>query len=367
MKRIFLLALMLGVSACGGDKGSPTGPSAAVQTGGSSRATSAGTSKALTSAAPVPYHILHPVEFPMSAGIVAFPPRNEPNVFFADLQGIYRDVLRRAQTAPTYVDSEGENVWLTEYFRFYLNGCSHADAMSRTLTEITTGSSLPTCGSENLVFPPRDLPFEFQSRLEATYRDVLRRPLIASYVDSEGANVWLAQYLRFRVSGCGHADAENKVFTEIRGGGVQPACSGSSGSGSSSTVTGTVAALGINRHLITILGGTTLGLGLAWSNPATDLDLYLTLTSCSGYPPLSCNILAASQRNSGTVESVGRAGVRAGDQFYAWVDNFSNRSESYALASVVTLTRPDGEELQFTVGPGEPQASKPAGFSKTHN
>ncbi|MEP7307976.1 MAG: hypothetical protein ABJA98_20935 [Acidobacteriota bacterium] len=245
--------------------------------------------------------------------------------------------------------------------------------MSRTLSEITTGGSLPTCGSENLVFPPRDLPFEFQNRLQATYRDVLRRPQIGSYVDSEGANVWLAQYLRFRVSGCGHSDAENKVFTEIRGGGVQPACSVPSAPGpsapspsSSNSATGTVAALGINRHLVTIIGGgSTLGLGLAWSNPATDLDLYLTLTSCSGYPPLNCNLLASSRRSSGTGESLGRTGVRAGDQFYAWVDNFSNRSETYAIASVLTLTKTDGEDLEFTVGPAEPQASRPAGFSKS--
>ena len=45
-----------------------------------------------------------------------------------------------------------------------------------------------------------------------------------SYVDSEGANVWIAQYLRFRLGGCGHADAQAKVFTEVRGGGVQPTC-----------------------------------------------------------------------------------------------------------------------------------------------
>ncbi len=161
----------------------------------------------------------------MSEGIVAFPPRNEPNAFFADLQALYRDTLRRPQTAPSYVDPEGENVWLTESFRLYLNGCSHETAVSRTISEITTGVTQPTCGVENLSFPPRDLPNAFQAQLEATYRDVLRRPLLVSYVDTEGANVWLAQYLRFRVAGnCDHASAESKVFAEIRGGGVQPNC-----------------------------------------------------------------------------------------------------------------------------------------------
>jgi hypothetical protein len=161
----------------------------------------------------------------MNQGLVVFPPRNEPNTFFQNLQLLYRDFLRRSQNAPTYVDPEGQNVWLTEYFRFYLNGCSHEEATARTLTEIATGAALPTCGSENLAFPPRNLPNDFQNRLEATYRDVLGRPQTLSYVDSEGANVWLAQYLRFRISGrCDHASAENKVFAEIRGQGVQPDC-----------------------------------------------------------------------------------------------------------------------------------------------
>ena len=55
---------------------------------------------------------------------------------------------------------------------------------------------------------------------------MLRRSQLRSYVDTEGANVWLAEYLRYRVSGagCDHASAENKVFTQILGGGVQPIC-----------------------------------------------------------------------------------------------------------------------------------------------
>jgi len=171
--------------------------------------------------------------------VIGFPPRNEPNAFFQNLIALYRDVLRRPQTSITYVDAEGENVWLTEYFRLYLNGCSHQEAVSRTISQIRSGGSQAVCGGETPTFPPRNLPNEFQAQLEATYRDVLRRPLILSYVDSEGANVWLAQYLRFRVGGCTHAEAESKVFTEIRGGGVQPICAplwSVSGSGNSGVI-----------------------------------------------------------------------------------------------------------------------------------
>jgi hypothetical protein len=173
--------------------------------------------------AAVPPRVLPSVGLSMPS-VIGFPPRNEPNLFFQDLTALYRDTLGRAQNSPTYVDPEGENVWLTEYFRFSLNGCSHAEAVNRTLSEITSGGSQPVCGDETPTFPPRDLPNAFQGQLENTYRTILGRSPILSYVDSEGANVWLAQYLRFRVSGCSHAVAQEKVFTEIRGGGVQPDC-----------------------------------------------------------------------------------------------------------------------------------------------
>jgi hypothetical protein len=182
----------------------------------------------MIAAGPVPFHIQHPVEFPLQQAyerVVTFPPRNEPNLFFGDLQALYRDQLHRPQTAPSYVDPEGENVWLTEYFRFSLNGCTHDQAVQRTLLEISNGSQQPTCGAETPVFPPRDLPNLFQVQLEGAYRDVLRRSLLLSYVDTEGANVWLAEYLRYRVAGgCDHSTAESKVFIQIQGGGVQPVC-----------------------------------------------------------------------------------------------------------------------------------------------
>ena len=220
MKRLLAFALMLGVSGCGDLRSNTVAPSAVVvpPSGPSIAAAYVDADRS------VPSHILHPVQFGMIQGMVVFPPRNEPNLFFQDLQTLYRDTLQRTQTT-TFVDSEGQNVWLTEYFRFYLNGCSHEEASARTLTEITTGATLTTCGAENLTFPPRNLPNDFQNRLQAVYRDVLRRPASLSYVDNEGANVWLAQYLRLRLTGgCDHTTAGSKVFAEIRGGGVQADC-----------------------------------------------------------------------------------------------------------------------------------------------
>jgi hypothetical protein len=213
-------------------KGAPAVTATGVQTDLTGRTNSfavlASPGKSIPSAGPIPFYIQHPVEFPLNQVgplAVIFPPRNEPNLFFGDLQALYRDQLHRTQTAPSYVDPEGENVWLTEYFRFSLNGCTHDQAVQRTLLEITTGGQQATCGAETPTFPPRDLPNLFQMQLEATYRDVLRRPLLFSYVDTEGANVWLAEYLRYRVvGGCDHPTAESKVFTQILGGGIQPVC-----------------------------------------------------------------------------------------------------------------------------------------------
>jgi hypothetical protein len=224
MRRLFAAAALLACVAyvgCGEEKKNPASPS--LTAAGS---TTEPTNGATAGSTQMPFHLLHPVQFPMEQGIVAFPPRNEPNAFFANLQALYRDYLKRSQTAMSYVDSEGQNVWLTEYFRFYLNGCSHPEATSRTLAEIRTGLTYPVCGGESLVFPPRNLPYEFQAALEATYHEMLGRSQTASYVDSEGANVWLAEYLRYRVAGnCNHADAESRVFAQIQGQGVQPICS----------------------------------------------------------------------------------------------------------------------------------------------
>lgn len=215
LSRIFFAAV-LATTWIGCSGGSPTAPVRPTQADLSATVSADG--------------MIRPMNYPIAAlgligpSAIAFPPRNEPNAFFQDLTAQYRDVLRRPQTSPTYVDPEGENVWLTEYFRFSLNGCSHQEATSRTLAEIASGGTQPVCGQETPTFPPRNLPNEFQGQLENTYRDVLRRTRTLSYVDSEGANVWLAEYLRYRVSGCSHSGAESKVFTQIQGGGVQPDC-----------------------------------------------------------------------------------------------------------------------------------------------
>src|SRR4029079_6854366 len=52
---------------------------------------------------------------------VLFPPRNESFQFRNDLETKYQSLGRGQST--TYVDREGEVVWMQEYIRYRVNGC----------------------------------------------------------------------------------------------------------------------------------------------------------------------------------------------------------------------------------------------------
>ena len=82
----------------------------------------------------------------------------------------------------------------------------------------------------DVAFPGRDESFAFRQSLEAKYRDALRRQPSSSYVDVEGDLVWTQEYLRYRVNACGHADATQRVLTQIDGAPAPPVC-GSAPSG----------------------------------------------------------------------------------------------------------------------------------------
>jgi len=140
------------------------------------------------------------------------------------LEGLYRDSLRRA-AVQTFVDQEGTVVWTQEYLRYRVNLCSHAVAVAAVMNQIDGGGIQPACGSASTAtFPPRNEPFDFMIQLEAKYRDGLRRPASPSFVDVEGNIVWTQEYLRYRVSGCGHGGSQQRVFDQIAGRGVAVDC-----------------------------------------------------------------------------------------------------------------------------------------------
>lgn len=160
------------------------------------------------------------------SGTVSFPARNESLDFRNQLEVKYRDGLKRGNST-TYVDSEGDIVWLSEYFRYRVNACSHSQAQSRVFAQIDNTGTFGVCGAVSagsVAFPPRNESLEFRLALEAKYRDDLRRGAGVTTVDNEGDVVWIQEYLRYRVNACSHAVAIDKVFAQIDGRGVQAVC-----------------------------------------------------------------------------------------------------------------------------------------------
>jgi hypothetical protein len=98
-------------------------------------------------------------------------------------------------------------------------------------------ASIPMMGIQSLrptsiAFPPQNEPLDFLNQLEVKYRDQLRRPASATFVDPAGHAVWMADYLRYRVNACSHPDAVSKVMTRVdTQGRVDPPECGSAPSG----------------------------------------------------------------------------------------------------------------------------------------
>jgi len=157
---------------------------------------------------------------------VSFPPRNETADFINRLIVVYRDELRAAGVT-TYVDPEGAGVWVPEYTRYRVGQCDHSSAESRVFSQINNAGTYGVCAltpAGAIPFPPRNEGLAFMNDLSVLYRDTLKRSASTSFVDNEGIVVWVMEYLRYRLNGCGHEDGTNKVFMQIRGLGIQPVC-----------------------------------------------------------------------------------------------------------------------------------------------
>jgi hypothetical protein len=155
---------------------------------------------------------------------VLFPSRADSFVFRTDLENKYQQMGRSLTS--TYVDKEGEIVWTQEYIRYRVNGCDHATAVQRVMTQIDGGAAGGVCSAppEGLVlFPPRQDSLEFRRQLETKYQQ-MGRGLSQTYVDQEGSVIWTQEYLRYRANGCDHITAEQKVFSQIDGGPVPDVC-----------------------------------------------------------------------------------------------------------------------------------------------
>jgi hypothetical protein len=72
-------------------------------------------------------------------------------------------------------------------------------------------------GKFDVVFPPRNEPFDFFNQLETKYRTGLGRAPAPTFVDAEGRVVWTQEYLRYRVNGCDHGTGVLRVIAQIDG------------------------------------------------------------------------------------------------------------------------------------------------------
>jgi len=88
-----------------------------------------------------------------------------------------------------------------------------------TPDDIAGAQSLYGAGvSSNITFPPRNEPNDFFNQLLAVYQNELRAAPSATYVDSEGAVIWLTEYARQRVGQCDHATATENTLAQITDG-----------------------------------------------------------------------------------------------------------------------------------------------------
>src|SRR5688500_10413145 len=156
---------------------------------------------------------------------VLFPSRADSFDFRNQLETKYQTGLNRAPSQ-TYVDREGEVVWVQEYIRYRVNGCDHATAIARVMTQIDGGAPGGICAENRdvlILFPPRNETMDFRLQLETKYQQMGRAPQ-ASFVDAEGSVIWTQEYMRYRVNQCDHASAQQKVFQQIDGGAVAATC-----------------------------------------------------------------------------------------------------------------------------------------------
>ena len=110
--------------------------------------------------------------------------------------------------------------------RYRTNGCDHATATQRVMTQIDGQPAGGVCGAPPdglIAFPPRTDSLDFRRQLETRYQQ-FGRGASQSAVDAEGGVVWTQEYLRYRVNQCDHPTSVQKVFSQIDGGGVSPTC-----------------------------------------------------------------------------------------------------------------------------------------------
>jgi hypothetical protein len=129
----------------------------------------------------------------------------------------------------------------------------------------------------------------------------------------------------------GVSQPSNQQTVSVSGGGN----GGSGGAGATLTpLAGTVASFGYRILPVTMPATGEYRATLTWADPGIDLDLYLTSTSCSSYPPTNGCMRTESAAYQGNMEQISWS-VQAGQTYYLWVDNFTHRVSNYLIQHTV--------------------------------
>lgn len=88
---------------------------------------------------------------------------------------------------------------------------------------------------------------------------------------------------------------------------------------------------GAMRHILTIPRGGTMDLQLIWGNVGTDLNLYLTSSTCAANPVSECEILARSDQKGPPLRERILHSVTQGQQLAAWVTSDASFAVTYRL------------------------------------
>jgi hypothetical protein len=145
-------------------------------------------------------------------------------------------VFNTATVYDSYRGSQRSGVWdlrrVALHELGHVLGLDHPDASGQNVQALmnTTIGSLDSltpddiAGAQSLygggvtgtvTFPPRNEPNDFFNQLLAVYQNELRAAPSATYVDSEGAVIWLTEYARQRVGRCDHATATENTLAQI--------------------------------------------------------------------------------------------------------------------------------------------------------
>ena len=87
-----------------------------------------------------------------------------------------------------------------------------------------SGGGSTSGGAGTVSFPPRNESLDFRNQLESKHRAGLKRSATSTSVDTDGDVVWMREYLRYRLNGCGHAVAAQNVFVQIDGRAAAAVC-----------------------------------------------------------------------------------------------------------------------------------------------